>query len=340
MDLKAKAEGLTEEKYLLNLCKKDSAKRRNLIEKWKNIDIVSRKMLDLPEISKQVDRKNQSNFVLYNMREESYLMSLFVFLVSILLLLIDAIPVKLHIAVPFTWFFLFDVVAFSILVWVNQFSHNYNNVVETNRRHLGLNILCGLISLILAPTLCVILLFLPFGSLSIVLAILAGCLITMFTCMPMFDKYWQVHRYPRTIALKHVFYFVISAIIGTAVVVFMEAYYPYPVFLKNLEFFYIPEVLRGFLFSVLLLDLLFVPLYGGYMHMKIDEFRIIRQVKKRISLYDKNLDEAVEELYSVICDLQSSDSRNIEKQETGLNAQPDAQETKGSSEEPDAPNTV
>lgn len=306
VDVKSKAENLNEESYLFKLCNDDGSKRQALTEKWKNIDIVTRKMLDLPELNKQIDGKAQSNIVLYNRREESLLMSLFVFLSSMIILFIDSIPIALEYSVPFTWFFMFYLTSFSVMVWLNQFSHKYENRFKVKPRHLWLNIFCGILNAVIPTVAFVILLYLPFEGLSIVLAILSCILIILFSCIPMFDRYWQVHNYSRTVVLKHIIYFIISAAIGTIVVMVMKANYPYPFFLEHLDFFFDLSVLRGVIFTVLLLDLLFVPLYGGYLHMKINEFRILRKEKRHISTYDKELDKSIEELYTMICELQGT----------------------------------
>ena len=104
-----------------------------------------------------------------------------------------------------------------------------------------------------------------------------------------------------------------AAIVGVLIVSLMEAFYPHTEFDDNIQFFREPLYIRYVLFSVLLLDLILVPLYGGYLHMKIDEWRAVRRVNKCVSLYDRQLESAVDELYDVINEIKKIDEPILNK---------------------------
>ena len=295
--------GSATESYLFSLCyKKDN---NNLAQKlslvYKKIDMVSRRILDYAELNKLFDGQNQKSFVTYySNRQESQLMALMVFLSSMLFLFIDIFDVSYRLTVPFTWLFLFYFVAFSLLVWKNHFSHSYEEKIIEVVSKRWIYVLCGLACLFL-PSLCfTVALYLPFGSLTLFVAIIIAIIVAIVPSNVMYFRYWNTHDYTRTIVLKHLVYFCVAAIIGVWITLWMESSFAHDEFEKHITFFTEPLYVRYVLYSVLLLNLIIIPLYGGYLHMKIDEWIAVSRVKNRVAQYDKQLEGAIEELHDVI----------------------------------------
>lgn len=310
-----RGEGQTEDRYLYSICE---AKGRNdlkqkLLSVYKKIDETGRKILDYSGIKYQFDGKNQPKFIdHYNIRQEPRLIALMVFLTSIIFLFLDIILFDFEYIVPFTWLFLFNVIAFSFMVWNNHFSHVYDNTIRKTKRRLGVKILCGILNL-LVPMFCFsLLLYLPFDYLSLILSIVCPIVIIIVICTPMFRSYRHKHEYTRTIVLKHMVYFGLSALVGTCILHYMSSHYMEYAFQRHMHFFFNPLYVQWLLYSVLLLDLIFIPLYGGYIHMKVDEWRAVRRIKKRISQYDILLNDSVEEMYSVVYEIVNLDYSQAE----------------------------
>ena len=116
----------------------------------------------------------------------------------------------------------------------------------------------------------------------------------------MYFRYWNNHDYTRTIVLKHMVYFFVAAVIGVLITLWMERLFVHDEFNKHIVFFTEPLYVRYALYSVFLLNLIIIPLYGGYLHMKIDEWIAVSRVNKRVAQYDKQLEGAIEELHDVI----------------------------------------
>lgn len=268
------------------------------------INIVRNKILVASEINPQLDEPSQQKFIVYyNKRQEPQLMALMVFLTSILFLLIDVFQFDNSIIVPFTWFFILNMLAFSCTVWINHFSHTYTDDIRDSSRHLVVNMLCGLVGIFITTAGFSLILYLPFEVLSVILAILTQFTGVFIACSLMYRSYWSTHEYSRTIVLKHMVYFFVSAFVGTLMLFVAKSYWPQSDFLFHVQFFWNALFARCLLYMVLILDLILIPLYGGYVHMKIDEWKTVRIIKKKVSQYDNQLDEAIEELSSVITDI-------------------------------------
>lgn len=288
---------------------------QNFLKVLTKIDTIRRKILVASDINKQFDEPNQQKFIVYyNKRQEPQLIALMVFLTSIMFLLIDAFQIDKSIIVPFSWFFLLNILAFSLTVWINHFSHAYTDDVRNCRRYLVVNILCGLVCIFITTAGFSIFLYLPFDVLSVILAMMIQFLGVFIACSLMYKRYWNTHDYSRTIVLKHMVYFFVSALVGTLMLLEAESYIPDQYFKHHVQFFRNPLYVRLFLYVVLILDLILIPLYGGYVHMKIDEWRTVRKIKKNVSQYDSQLDEAVEELFSVITDIIRPTSTSFQPQ--------------------------
>lgn len=268
------------------------------------IDTIRRKILVVSEINPQLDEPSQHKFITYcNKRQEPQLVALMVFLISLMFLVADIFQFDNSTIVPFTWFFMLNALAFSFAVWTNHFSHVYKDQVRDSHRSLFVNILGGLICISVPAMGFSLLLYLPFDILSILLAILAPFVCVLVVCLLMYKRYWNTHDYSRTIVLKHMVYFFVSALIGTIVSLNAEGWASEADFQRHVEFFRNPLYARWLLYVVLILDLILVPLYGGYVHMKIDEWMAVRRIKRKVSQYDSQLDEAAEELLSVVTDI-------------------------------------
>lgn len=304
------------ESYLDSLCRKSNRNdlSQKLLSIYKKIDIVERKILDYSEVNILFNGQNQQKFIAYyNKRQEPRLMALMIFLSSMLFLFIDVFKVDVNHSVLFTWFFLFYMIAFSGLIWMNHFSHNYEEKNRDLTRKVCFYIVCGIVNVIIVSMGFVFTLYLPFGYLATILAFLFPISCTFVISTRMYHSYWQTHVYSRTIVLKHIIYITLAAIVGVLIVSLMEAFYPHTEFDDNIQFFREPLYIRYVLFSVLLLDLILVPLYGGYLHMKIDEWRAVRRVNKCVSLYDRQLESAVDELYDVINEIKKIDEPILNK---------------------------
>ena len=268
------------------------------------INVVRNKILVASEINPQFDEPIQQKFIVYyNKRQEPQLIALMVFLTSILFLLVDIFQFDNSIIVPFTWFFILNIFAFSCKVWINHFSHTYTDDLRDTTRHLMVNVLCGMVGIFITTAGFSLILYLPFEVLSVILAILTQFTGVFIACSLMYRSYWSTHEYSRTIVLKHMVYFFVSALMGVLMLLAAKSYWCQPDFLLHVHFFCNPLFVRWLLYMVLILDLILIPLYGGYVHMKIDEWKTVRKIKKKVSQYDNQLDEAIEELSSVITDI-------------------------------------
>ena len=295
------------ESYLIDLCKSKARNdlHQSLLKCLGKLESINRKILNYSQINNTIDSKdNKSNIIkYYNYRQEPQVISLLVFLVAMLFLLTDVFSVNNNWIIPFTWFYLLNIFAFSVMLWINHFSHCYNFTPALPKRNLWIKILCGLLNIVIPSSVFCLLLYLPFDKLSILLSIGCFVIIVLLTCVPMFNKYWQKHEYSKTIVLKHIVYFCISALYGVFLIYYLTANYPETTYITHIQFFYNSSIVRYILFIVLLLDLILIPFYGGYLHMKIDEWIIIRRTKKNLSLYYKQLDDTVEELQDIIQDI-------------------------------------
>ena len=295
------------ESHLFTLCLKNNRTdlKQKLSTSYQKIDTVSRKILDNSEMNSLVGEKELHFTSCFKLRQEPHLIALMVFLVSMLFLLLDVLSIPGNFIVPFTWFFMLDVIVFSVVVWFNHFSHTYEDAVRNKTRDLLSHVLCGMASLLIPAVGFAVLLYLPFHALSVVFAIFFYLAVVFFSCAPMFRRYRKNHDYSRTIILKHIVYFVLSATMGAFFLVYVESVSPHPAFSSNVEFFREPVYARWLLYIVLLCDLIFIPVYGGYLHMKIDEWRIVKLIKKSESRLITQLDEAMENLYDVIKEILS-----------------------------------
>ena len=103
------------------------------------------------------------------------------------------------------------------------------------------------------------------------------------------------------------------------VLLYMDSHYPYPAYMSHVVFFRTPLYARYFLYLVLLADLIFIPVYGGYLHMKIDEIKTVKRIKKRESLFIRQLDEAVDNLYDIVKEIMIIEhGEGIQEQDTHL----------------------
>lgn len=301
------------ESYLTKKCLENNNKELLLkfLQSYKKVDAVGRKILTYSEVNSLLNGKNKQQFISqYNNRQEPQLIALMVFLTSILFLLLDAFNFNCLFSVPFTWFFVFNLIAFSFMIWLNHFSHCYEDKKRDTNRHLVVYVLCGIISLILPPITFALSLYLPFKWMPLLAATSCPIVIVLISCVPMFYSYWKYHGYSRTIVLKHLLYFIMSSFIGVGVLFIMGLLYPEPFFNSHLYYFTQPAYARWSLLIILLLNLIFIPLYGGYLHMKIDEWKTVKRINRVISQYTKQLDNAVDELYEIVSEIMKVEPQN------------------------------
>lgn len=292
--------------YIRDKYKNNDTNAQRLLSQITKIDMINRQILNVSKLHiTSMDNYTGVFIDNYKKREEAQMMSLMVFVSSIVILLLDILRLDYSLAVPFTWFFILNLLAFSIMMWQNHFSHDYNEKMNSDERRLWTDISCGMASVIVPNFIFVLFLYLPFNYLSILLSISCYVVISIVLSLFMMGVYWKCHHYSKTIVLKHVVYFIISAIFGVGLVWFMTKYYTHSNIAANIEFFHNPYYVRCSLFVILLLDLIIIPIYGGFLHFKVDEFMAIKRVKKETKHYIDKLDIAMDELYDIISDEKS-----------------------------------
>lgn len=264
--------------------------------------ILTNKALETSENIKILnkDRKEQVKND-YSKRHETKLVALLVLLTSLFFLIMDILNICLEYAVPFTYFFISYLLVFSLVMWKNYFSNHQNQKIQDEKKKRVLSVLIRL-CFIFSPLLLLILLFLQIPRYATMIAIIVYLVAVVVFAIRMFSRYRYFHNYPVAIVLRHFFYFICASILGTVLLVYLRGI-GNETFLINSSWLYSPFYARILLVTILIADIVFIPLFGGYLYLRKGEIKIKRKYRKSEKSIDKELDAIIEKLHLIICEV-------------------------------------
>lgn len=286
--------------YLYETCGENTEIKKELADTDIEVETINREILAYVDTADDFGQNGREHIKTFSSKRfEPQFMAFFVLLVSIVVLLLTVLPISFKFVIPFVLFFTFYQLVFSFVVWLNYFKHKPHQDNYYKGRKIGLHLLSGLIVLILPSFVFVLFMFLPFEGLSIISSVISFLLIVLLASLFMFNRRWHKHIHSRTIILTHIFYFGVASVFGYFVLMYFIRFQN-DYFLKHYDLLFQPNIVFGLQSILLVLNLIFVPLYGGYLHMKIDEWRSRRVLRKTIAEKNQRLSVALEKLEDII----------------------------------------
>ena len=246
----------------------------------------------------------------YSKRREAKSIALLVLLSSIFLLLLDSLNICYCYIIPFTYFFISYIMVFSFVIWVNHFTKRPIKEIESYTKR-NLNTILSIFFYLFFPFLFFVLLGVQKDGFDhiVIFAVSIYLIFLIIIALNMHRRYWHYHNYPITNLLRHFIYFIIGSIYCT----FLLHYFlrlNNMAFVENTRWLYEPQHLRALIMSLLISNIVFIPLFGGYLYLIKGEYRIKKKYKRMEKLIDKNLDNVMERLHIVICQLKIQEDNN------------------------------